>query len=79
MVIDFSDLKKIVKEESVPATELVGNLTAMVDINALQADGKIVASGYTPLTVPDPAVGRNHIVLLRLNDDGIPATQQATR
>jgi uncharacterized delta-60 repeat protein len=36
----------------------------------VQADGKIVASGYTPLATPDPLAGRNHIVLIRLNDDG---------
>lgn len=36
------------------------------------ADGKILSAGYTPLTVPDPLVGRNHIALIRLNDDGTP-------
>jgi uncharacterized delta-60 repeat protein len=39
---------------------------------AVPADGKILSAGYTPLATPDPLVGRNHIVLIRLNDDGTP-------
>src|SRR5690606_20917305 len=35
---------------------------------------KIFSAGYSPLATPDPAVGRNHIALIRLNDDGTPDT-----
>lgn len=38
----------------------------------IQPDGKIVSAGYVPLPTPDPDVPRNHIALLRLNDDGTP-------
>jgi uncharacterized delta-60 repeat protein len=50
------------------------NLDDNVRAGFVQPDGKIVSSGYTPLTVPDPLVGRNHVVLVRLNDDGTPDT-----
>lgn len=50
------------------------NLNDNPRVGMVLADGKILSAGYTALTAPDPLVGRNHIALIRLNDDGTPDT-----